>query len=135
MNIPSFLIPIVVLEVLAVLTVTWGLWILFTQDFTRMSWTAPPLDAESTRSRHVQAKTKHQSSLLPTTHRSPTNLSGLRLQRRQPSATIQRVAAPACTTGPRPGRPAARTASTSGALETASRSLPSTVSTAMATSV
>jgi hypothetical protein len=34
MNIPSFLIPIVVLEVLAVLTVIWGLWILFTQDFT-----------------------------------------------------------------------------------------------------
>jgi hypothetical protein len=34
MNIPSFLIPIVVLEVLAVLTVIWGLWILFTEDFT-----------------------------------------------------------------------------------------------------
>ena len=33
-NIPSFLIPIVVLEVLAVLTVIWGLWILFTHDFT-----------------------------------------------------------------------------------------------------
>ncbi len=33
MNIPSFLIPIVVLEVLAVLTVIWGLWILFTHDF------------------------------------------------------------------------------------------------------
>jgi hypothetical protein len=34
MNIPTFLIPIVVLEILAVLTVIWGLWILFTQDFT-----------------------------------------------------------------------------------------------------
>jgi hypothetical protein len=34
MNIPSFLIRIVVLEVLALLTVIWGLWILFTHDFT-----------------------------------------------------------------------------------------------------
>jgi hypothetical protein len=33
MDIPTFLIPIVVLEVLAVLTVIWGLWILFTRDF------------------------------------------------------------------------------------------------------
>src|SRR5258708_38385958 len=33
MNIPTFLIPIVVLEALAVLTVILGLWILFTQDF------------------------------------------------------------------------------------------------------
>jgi hypothetical protein len=33
MHIPTFLIPIVVLEVLAVLTVILGLWILFTHDF------------------------------------------------------------------------------------------------------
>jgi hypothetical protein len=33
MNFPTFLIPIVVLEALAVLTVVLGLWILFTQDF------------------------------------------------------------------------------------------------------
>jgi hypothetical protein len=33
MNIPTFLIPIVVLEALAVLTVILGLWILFTHDF------------------------------------------------------------------------------------------------------
>ena len=33
MNIPTFLIPIVVLEALAVLTVILGLWSLFTQDF------------------------------------------------------------------------------------------------------
>jgi hypothetical protein len=33
MNFPTFLIPIVVLEALAVLTVVFGLWILFTQDF------------------------------------------------------------------------------------------------------
>jgi hypothetical protein len=33
MSIPTFLIPIVVLEALAVLTVILGVWILFTQDF------------------------------------------------------------------------------------------------------
>jgi hypothetical protein len=34
MNIPTFLIPIVVLEALAILVVIWGLWILFKHDFT-----------------------------------------------------------------------------------------------------
>jgi hypothetical protein len=33
MDIPNFLIPIVVLEVLAVIVVIWGLWILFTDKF------------------------------------------------------------------------------------------------------
>src|SRR5258705_9424224 len=59
-----------------------------------MSWTARPSDAKPTRSRHLQAKTKHQLNLEPPPRRSPTNLSGPRLQRRQPSATIQRVRPP-----------------------------------------
>jgi hypothetical protein len=65
MNIPTFLIPIVVLEALAVLTVVLGVWILLTQEI-------PPDESNRTpvrrRVRINKARSGDKASVKPLTH-------------------------------------------------------------------